>query len=281
MELTVDQMRQMSRERAAKASDAGVELVEIAGVPAEWVTADGASAEGPTVLYLHSGAYLTGSPAASRSVSWALSEAVGGRVIAPDYRLAPDHPFPAMFDDCLAVYRSLVTEGAIEPGRLAVAGDAAGASLTVAVLADARDEGLPLACCAVANSPYCDMAAASASLNDPSHYPGGAVDREVYDWLMATFLGGGGTEPRDPRHSPVYRDLSGLPPLLVQEGGLDPFYDDGIRLADNARSAGVSTTLTLYPSSPHIWIGNGAADEESKRAFDEIGEFVRFCVSAG
>ena len=176
--------------------------------------------------------------------------------MAPDYRLAPQFPFPAAHEDVLAVYLDLIGAGGYAPNRVAVAGDSAGGALTVSLMADARDRGLPLPACGVLNSLWADIALNTPSLDDPVRN-GFDIRRALVEVLSTTLLSTGGVDPYDPRHSPVYRDLHGLPPLLVQAAGRDVCHDDSVRLTAAARAAGVDATITEYPDVEHIWILNG------------------------
>ena len=240
-----------------------IERDELAGVPVEWTT----PAAGPSdpsdpsdprlvVLYLHGGGYSSGLAAWTRRGTARLALGLGARVVAPDYRLAPRFPFPAAHEDVLAVYLHLVNEAGYPPDRVAVAGDSAGGALTVSLMADARDAGLPMPACGMLNSLWADLALNTPSLDDPVRN-GFDIRREMVELLSATLLSTGGIDPYDPRHSPVYRDLHGLPPLLIQAAGRDVCHDDSVRLAASARAAGVDVTITEYPDAEHIWILNG------------------------
>lgn len=230
---------------------------ELGGVPVEWtVPAGGVTDAGLVILYLHGGGYSSGLAAWARRGAARLALGTGGRVVAPDYRLAPRLPFPAAHEDVLAVYRHLVEQAGFAPGRIAVAGDSAGGSLTVSLLADCRDLGLPLPACGMLNSLWADIALNTPSLDDPVRNRND-IRRELVEGLSRTFLSPGGIDPYDGRHSPVYRDLHGLPPLLVQAAGRDVCHDDSVRLAASARAAGVTVQITEYPEAEHIWILNG------------------------
>jgi acetyl esterase/lipase len=268
---------------------------ELGGVPVEWTVPDGGSAEdAPVVVYLHGGGYSSGLAKWARRATARLALGLGARVAAPDYRLAPRFPFPAAHEDVLAVYRHLIGPGAVAPGRVAVAGDSAGGALAISLLADCRDLGLPMPACAIANSLWADIALNTPSLDDPWRN-GFDIRRELVELLSTTFLSPGGIDPRDGRHSPVYRDLSGLPPLLLQAAGRDVCHDDSVRLAANARAAGVDVTLTEYRDVDHIWILNGpyhltyteagaqwvdtgAEPPEAVTAIEEMCAFVRRAV---
>jgi acetyl esterase/lipase len=270
---------------------------ELDGVPVEWTTAaSGISNPAIVILYLHGGGYSSGLSKWARRASSRLVQRLGCRVVAPDYRLAPRFPFPAAHEDVLTVYRWLIGKGGYAPQNVIVGGDSAGGALTVSLLADARDTGLPLPGCGLINSLWADIAMHTPSLDDPvkNRYD---IRRSVVEGLSATLLSTGGVDPCDPRHSPVYRDLRGLPPLLIQVAGRDICHDDSIRLAANAKQAGVTVKVTEYADVEHIWILNGThrihypndtvewydcgvEPPEAVTAIDEMCEFVRTQVRA-
>jgi monoterpene epsilon-lactone hydrolase len=246
-----------------------------AGVDAEWVDIDDQETT-CTLLYFHGGGYLAGRAEQYRGATVSLARAMSARALVPNYRLAPEAPFPAAYEDCLSVYRWLLEDSAVDSERLVVAGDSAGGALVASVLAGARDAGLAMPRCGVINSPYADLSASSPSLDDP-RLNAGRYTKERVTWMMRTYLEVNDADPRDPRLSPVYGDLNGLPPLLIQVGGLDNLHDDGVRLGDAARAAGVDVTLTQYPTSEHIWVvrGTNPADPEAAKAVEEADAFVR------
>ena len=230
---------------------------EFGGVPVELTEPSAGVADATrVVLYLHGGGYSSGCAKWTRRATARLALGLGVRVVAPEYRLAPRFPFPAAHEDVLAVYRHLVGAGGHAAQRVAVAGDSAGGALAVSLMADARDLGLPQPACGMLNSLWADLALNTPSLDDPVRNRFD-IRRALVEALSATLLSSGGVDPRDPRHSPVYRDLRGLNPLLVQAAGRDVCHDDSVRLAANARAAGVSVKLTEYPEAEHIWILNG------------------------
>jgi acetyl esterase/lipase len=234
-----------------------LEVDEVGGVPVEWtIPAGGPSDPGLVILYLHGGGYSNGLAKWARRGTARLASGTGGRVVAADYRLAPRFPFPAAHEDVLAVYEALIARPEFAPERVAVAGDSAGGALTVSLMADARDKGIPMPACGMLNSLWADIALNTPSLDDPIRN-GYDIRRELVEVLSSTFLSPGGIDAYDPRHSPVYRDLSGLPPLLIQAAGRDVCHDDSIRLAATARAGGVDVTITEYPDVEHIWILNG------------------------
>lgn len=261
-------------------------------VPVEWtIPADGISAPDRVVLYLHGGGYSNGLAKWARRATARLALGLGCRVAAADYRLAPRFPFPAAHEDVLAAYRHLIGPGGYSAGRVALAGDSAGGALVVSLMADARDNGLPLPACGMLNSLWADIALNTPSLDDPVRN-GFDIRRSMVEGLSATLLSTGGVDPRDPRHSPVYRDLRGLSPLLLQAAGRDVCHDDSVRLAANARADGVEVRLTEYADVEHIWILNGThriqypngqmrwvdvgvEPPEAQTAIDEMCDWVR------
>jgi len=259
------------------------ETDELGGVPVEWTTpSDGVSAPDLVILYFHGGGYSSGLARWARRATARLALNLGCRVAAPDYRLAPRFPFPAAHEDALAVYRELIGARGYTAGRIAVAGDSAGGAISVSLMADARDLGLPLPACGMRNSLWADIALNTPSLDDPVRN-GFDIRRSMVEGLSATLLSTGGVDPYDPRHSPVYRDLRGLPPLLIQAAGRDVCHDDSVRLAANARAAGVTVKITEYADVEHIWILNGTHRiryPNDQVTWVDVGEEPREAVTA-
>lgn len=200
------------------------------------------------LLYLHGGGYGIGSPRSHRHLAAALAEKTGAAVLLPDYRLAPEHPFPAAVEDALAAYRWLLSHHAAD--RLAIAGDSAGGGLTVATALAARDAGLPLPAALVCLSPWVDL---SCPENDGSDGPidDPLVDHAHIDAYAEAYLGG--TPGDHPLASPLFADLKGLPPLLIQASACERLLPDSRRLAAAAERAGVAVTLELAQGVPHVW----------------------------
>lgn len=220
----------------------------LGGVPGEWVQEVGAGSGGPVLLYLHGGGYVACSPRTHRPITGRFARH-GLRVFVPDYRLAPEHPFPAGLEDAEAACRALLDSG-IAPGRLTLAGDSAGGGLALALLMKLRDTGTPLPAACVLFSPWTDLAATGESLRtnnrrDPM-FTGDAVKRGTPSYL-------GGADPRTPLASPLYGDFHGLPPLLIFVGRTEVLLDDSTRVAAKARAAGVPVELSIWPAVPHVW----------------------------
>ncbi len=266
--------RRASTEQLASAvpkrKDARAEPVNAGGVPAEWIDTPGAAAD-RAILYLHGGYYLLGSIRTHRAFMGHLAHATGARMLLIEYRLAPEHPFPAALEDALAAYRWLLAQG-FAAERLVVAGDSAGGGLALATLLAARAAALPLPAAAVCLCPWTDLACTGESMITKAALPF-IVEPEVARVSAQLYLAG--ADPRNPLASPLYADLHGLPPLLLQAGGDDTLLDDATRLADRARLAGVAVELQVWPEMVHEWQQLADIVPESKRAVADIGAFVR------
>jgi monoterpene epsilon-lactone hydrolase len=244
-----EEMRAANEEMALSPQpDVKCEPVSANDVKAEWITAPGVSAD-RAVLYLHGGGYVMGSLKTHRDLMGRISRAAQARVLGLDYRLAPEHPFPAAVDDAVSGYRFLLDQG-LRPSRIAVAGDSAGGALTLATLVAARDAGLALPAAAVCMSPWVDLEGTGESMKtrlhvDPIASPDGTR------LLAQTYLAG--KDPRTPLAAPLHADLKGLPPLLIQVGDHEALLDDSTRIADKARAARVKVTLEIWPEMIHVW----------------------------
>ncbi|MCH8345634.1 MAG: alpha/beta hydrolase, partial [Chloroflexi bacterium] len=205
-----------------------------------------------------------------------LSRASGARALAIDYRLAPEHPFPAAIEDATTAYRWLLSSG-VDPARLVIAGDSAGGGLTVATLISLRDAGDPLPAAAVCLSPWVDMEAASDSMTTKAEADPMITQKDVLEGAQAYL---NGADPRTPLASPIHADLSGLPPLLIHVGTAEVLLDDSTRLAERARSAGVDVTLEPWDDMIHVFQFFASMLPEGQQAIDRIGEFVREHVGA-
>ncbi|MBI2761253.1 MAG: alpha/beta hydrolase [Chloroflexi bacterium] len=251
-------------------ADVRREQVSAGGVPAEWVVAPGAD-EDRAILYLHGGGYVIGSIATHRELASRISRASGAKVLVIDYRLAPEHPFPAAVEDAAAAYRWLLEQG-VAPERLAVAGDSAGGGLTLATLVKLREDGTPLPAAGVCLSPWTDLEGIGESMTsraeqDPIVAKGGL------DTMAKAYVGD--ADLRSPLAAPLYAELGGLPPLLIQVGTAEVLYDDSTRFTERARAAGVDVTLEPWQDMIHVWQVFAAMLDEGQQAIDRIGEFVR------
>jgi acetyl esterase/lipase len=248
--------------------DARVAHDTIGGVPCLVVTRGDTATTG-TVVFVHGGGYIWMRAATHLAVAAALARTTGCRCVSVDYRRAPEHPYPAPVEDLLAVYRTLLDDGE-PPDRIAFAGDSAGGGLVVAGLVAARDAGLPLPCAAVSISPWTDLAVTGPSA-DTADDP--IVSGPALRMMAGVYLDG--ADPTSPTASPLYADLRGLPPLLVQVGTRESLLDDARRLATRAEEAGVDVTLHEFAGVVHMWVVIGPEIPESQEAFTEAGAFVR------
>jgi acetyl esterase/lipase len=246
------------------------EPVSAGGVKAEWITAANAAAD-RAILYLHGGGYIMGSINTHRELIARLSKAAQARILALDYRLAPEHPFPAPVEDATAAYRWMLAQG-LKPSRIAVAGDSAGGGLTVAALVAFRDAGLPMPAAGIPISPWVDLEAIGESMKTRSSQDP-IVKPEMIREIARVYLAG--QNPRSPLAAPLYADLHGLPPLLIHVGDAEALLDDSKRLAERAKAAGVDVTLEVWPEMPHVWHLFAHFLPEGQQAIDRAGEFVR------
>jgi monoterpene epsilon-lactone hydrolase len=247
-----------------------VEPATIGGVKGEWVRAKGARQDA-ALLYLHGGGYVVGSPKSHRHLTAALSEASGLSVFAPDYRMAPEHPFPAAVDDAVAVYKGLIESG-IAPAHLSIAGDSAGGGLTIATLVAARDKGLKMPACAVAISPWADLSQGGEAYRtrlarDPM------ITKDGLDQMAAAYLGG--KDAKTPLASPLFADLKGLPPLLLQVGTEEALYSDTTGLKARAEEAGVEVSAESWAGMMHVWHIFHPILSEGRDAVARIGSFLK------
>jgi epsilon-lactone hydrolase len=250
--------------------DVQVSDVTAGGVPAHWLTPPGADA-GRVLLFLHGGGFELGSVRSDGELAARLGRASGMRVLFPEYRLAPEHPFPAAIDDVRAVWRWLRTGQGLSAASIAVSGDSAGGGLALSLLVATRDAGEARPSAAVLLSPTVDLTSSGASMTervqqDPFSTP--ALLRQ----LAADYLAG--ADPKTPLASPLFASLTGLPPLLILVGTADLLLSDSERLAAAAAGAGVDVALKVGEGLPHVYpimLGTPEAAE----ATEEIGKFLR------
>jgi monoterpene epsilon-lactone hydrolase len=276
--LTIEQRRaQYGRaERAFPTpADVAIDRVNTPDRPAEWLRPPGARADA-AVLYLHGGGYVIGSPRSHRHLAAAIARASGTSALLPDYRLAPEHPFPAALEDAVAAYRWLLR--GIAPGRIVVAGDSAGGGLTVATLLAVRDRGLPRPAAGVCISPWVDLTCSGATYATKTDVDP-IVTREGVAAMAQMYVGAG--DPKAPLVSPLYADLRDLPPLLIQVGSDEVLLDDALGLGERARAAGVETTIEEWPAMVHVWHWFLPMLDEAERAIAVIGNFIRRLASDG
>jgi monoterpene epsilon-lactone hydrolase len=253
------------------ADDVKLEAVDLDGVPGEWSIVPGSDAS-RVLLFFHGGGYCSGSIKSHRRMVTEAGRAAGARTLAVGYRLAPEHPFPAAFDDALTAWRWLRKHG-VAAAHIAVGGDSAGGGLTVALLNRLRDAGEELPGCAWLVSPWTDLTLSGATLVTKD-----AVDPIIHKGylgeLAAAYLPAG-MDAKDPRVSALYADLKSLPPLLIQVGAAETLLDDSTRFAAAAGAADVAVTLEIWPHMIHAWPVWNAHLAPGRRALGHAGAFVR------
>lgn len=246
-----------------------VEPVRAAGVAAEWLVPP--DAEAGVLLYVHGGGFVSCSTQTHRPVTATLARLTRRRVLSVEYRLAPEHRFPAALDDVEAAYRWLLASG-VPPASIALAGDSAGGGLVLSLLRRARAAGLPLPACAACLSPWTDLAATGASIraND-------GRDAMFHPENMAQFARAylGDHPAHDPDASPLYADPAGLPPLLFHVGSTELLLDDARRVHDRVRAAGGASRLEVYDGLPHGWHLLDRIVPEARHALADVADFVR------
>jgi len=254
-------------ERVAR--DVKCEPVSAGGVPAEWIVPPGA-AEDRVILYLHGGGYVMGSINTHRAMVARIARASQAKALAIDYRMAPEHPFPAAIDDATAAYRWLLAQG-YKPGKIVISGDSAGGGLTLATLIALRDAGTPLPAAGVPISAWADLEGTGASIKtraatDPMvDLPGLSRMAKLY---------AGDHDLKNPLLSPIYADYRGLPPMLLQVGDAEILLDDSTRVADKAKAAGVEVELEAWDDMFHVWHVFAKILPEGQQAIDRIGSYV-------
>ena len=247
----------------------------LGGIPVVNVDIAGADRE-RTIFYLHGGAYAIGTAASSVGLASDLARRAGTGLVTVDYRLAPEHPQPAAIQDAIAAYRGLLDSGA-SPSTIAVAGESAGAGLAAALLVALNHAGLPQPAAAVLMSPWADLTLSGHSVSgkaalDPALTPEGLARR------AADYVAGGDRDGE--LVSPIFADLTGLPPLLIQAGSHEILLDDAARLAARAAAADVAVTLEVTPGVPHVFQGFAAILDEGDAALTSAGEFLRAHLTA-
>jgi monoterpene epsilon-lactone hydrolase len=244
--------------------------VTLGGVGGVELTVDGHAPDN-TVLYFHGGGYVAGSARTGTHLAAELARRTGGRALSVDYRLAPEHPYPAAVDDGLAAYAGLLESGA-SPGRVLLAGDSAGGGLAVATLLAARERGLRQPAAVAVFSPWADVTCSGASMRskdgtDP------LFSYAAMGWYAGRYIPNG--DRSAPLASPVFASLEGLPPLLIQVGSHEVLLDDAVRLAANAGRDDVDVTLQVAPEGTHVFQLHFGALDEADEALDEVARFAR------
>lgn len=256
-------------------SSVHIARAHMGGVPGEWLIAGRNVRSNRVVLYFHGGAYFFGSPRSHRAVTWRLSRECRAKVLALDYRQPPDWAYPAPLEDAVRAYKALLDTG-YRPEHIVLAGDSAGGNLSLVTLLRLRELNMPLPAAAVLISPWGDLTCSGESIHrnadrDPL-IPLGALRFVAKSYSR-------GQDAAAPLLSPVFADYTGLPPLLLQVGSTEVLYSDAVRVADQAKRAGVEHTLQVWEQMPHVFHALAAWLPEASMALREIGVFVNARLS--
>lgn len=246
-----------------------VEQLQLEGLNAEWVYEAGVEDE-KVILYLHGGGYVTGSADSHRHMCASLAQSASVKVLLLEYRLAPEHAFPAAVEDTTSAYRWLLNQGH-EAENIFIAGDSAGGGLSLAAVQVLRDEGDPLPGGVSCFSPWTDL-----SMSYDSHRLNARVEAVLHpdNLRLWAFCYAGEEDLQHPLISPAFADFEQFPPLLIQVGGEEVLLDDALQVAEKAKAVGVEVKLSVYEQMWHVWHATGSFLPESRAAFEEIGEFV-------
>jgi len=251
--------------------DTKLEDVDAGGVSAAWMITPEV-AKDRAILYLHGGGYIQGSIISHQDLAQRISKASKTKVLVLDYRLAPEHPFPAALEDSVRAYEWLINNEGYNPKNLIIAGDSAGGGLTLATLVKLRDKGVSLPAAAVCLSPWTDLALTGESIKlklheDPFISPDGL--------MFSARLYLGKADPKNPFASPLYADFKGLPPLCIQVGSAEILLDDSTRLAKRAKEAGVEVQLDIWEDMVHVFQAFAVMAPEGTEGINKIGEFIK------
>src|SRR3954468_7413581 len=250
-------------------ADVTVTPADLGGVPTAEITVDGIEPR-HVVLYFHGGVYVMGDAFLAAELASQIGRRTHAEVISVDYRLAPEHSYPAAVDDALAAYEGLLQNG-IAPSDIAFAGESAGGGLAIATLVNARAHGLALPAAAYVMSPYVDLTLAGTTMETKSDADP-LLSRELLEPRVADYTQG--QDAALPLVSPVFADLSGLPPLIIQAGSHEVLLDDAVRLAQRAVAADVEVTLDITPGVPHVFQAYHAILDEATAALDRAGRLL-------
>jgi monoterpene epsilon-lactone hydrolase len=271
-DIDINEQRRLLRELISAQplpADVTVTAAALGGVPTAEITIDGIELR-HVVLYFHGGVYVLGDAFQSADLASQVGRRTGAKVISVDYRLAPEHPYPAAVDDALAAYEALLQNGTA-PADIVLAGESAGGGLAVATLVNARDRGLPLPAAAFVMSPYADLTLAGMTMETKAE-----VDPLMsFENLQARVPDyTSGQDAALGLISPIFADLSGLPPLVIQAGSHEVLLDDAVRLARQAAIADVEVTLDITPGVPHVFQAYSAILDEAAAALDRAGQLL-------
>jgi acetyl esterase/lipase len=250
-------------------ADVTVTAAALGGVPTAEITVDGIEPR-HVVLYFHGGVYVISDAFLVASLASQVGRRTNAKVISVDYRLAPEHPYPAAVDDAFAAYEALLHNG-IAPSDIVFAGESAGGGLVIATMVNARDHGLPLPAAAFVMSPYVDLTLAGTTM-DTKRELDPLLSRELLQPRVTDYTAG--QDAALDLISPLFAELSGLPPLIIQAGSHEVLLDDALRLAQQAATADVEVTLDITPGVPHVFQGYSAILDEATAALDRAGQLL-------
>jgi len=256
-------------------ADVTVTAATLGGVPTAEITVDGIEPR-HVVLYFHGGVYVIGDAFLAADLASQVGRRTGAKVISVDYRLAPEYPYPAAVDDALAAYEALL-RGGTAPSDIAFAGESAGGGLAIATLVNARDHGLPLPAAAFVMSPYADLTLAGTTM-ETKREADPLLSRENLQPRVDNYTSG--QDAALGLISPIFADLSGLPPLIIQAGTHEVLLDDAVRLARQAATADVQVTLDITPGVPHVFQAYYPILDEAAAALDRAGQLLSAHLAA-
>ncbi|HEV2253970.1 MAG TPA: alpha/beta hydrolase [Streptosporangiaceae bacterium] len=277
-DLDVSEQRRLLRELTSAQplpADVTVTAAGLGAVPTAEVAVDGIEPR-HVVLYFHGGVYVLGDAFAAAGLASQIARRTRAKVISVDYRLAPEHPYPAAVDDALAAYEALLDNGTA-PSDIALAGESAGGGLAVVTLVNARDHGLPLPAAAFVMSPYADLTLAGTTM-ETKRAADPLLSRENLQARIPDYTSG--QDAALGLISPVFADLSGLPPLIIQAGSHEVLLDDAVRLARQAATADVQVTLDITPGVPHVFQAYYQILDEAAAALDRAGQLLSAHLAA-
>lgn len=267
---TIEHSAKQDLENFPIPSDIEIKSTMLDKIPAEWVIPPNFRKD-HVILHIHGGGWILGNPSVSRRLNSAIAKATNLRILSIDYRLAPEYPFPIPIEDCVSAYNWLISNG-FKSENIIIAGESAGGNLTLATLLKLRDQGNNLPAGAFCLSPLTDF-----TLSDDSFFRNGATDPGLADigifWWFVAYLAGG--DPRNPYVSPLFGDLRGLPPILIQASSCEMLYSDASRFVEKAKKAGVNATLQSWDEMNHVFQGTRfELLPEAREAIIKITEFT-------
>jgi len=247
-----------------------IKSITLDKIPAEWVIPSDPIKD-HVILYLHGGGWILGSPLTCRRLNSVIAEATKIRILSIDYRLAPEHPFPTPLEDCVDAYKWLLSDG-FKSDHIIIAGDSAGGNLTLTTLLKIRDQGIDLPAGAICLSPATDFTLADGSYFKNAETDPGLADLGIFWWYVAYLAG---EDPRNPYISPLFADLKGLPPILVQASSCEMLYSDATRFVEKAKKAGTNAILQSWDDMTHVFQGTRyELIPEVKDAISKIADFT-------